>query len=157
MSKRKLPMAEKLKLPQIPEPKTLGRSCGACTVCCTYFAIPALNKPALTPCSNLKDKICNDGMNCTIYADRPSACSYNCMWIYGYGAEEDRPDISGVVIDNAIPIDNALRAIPLSDGAQDTPKGRLAVDRISRDRKQPILVCSYPERYPMRFVGRGVE
>jgi len=134
------------------------RSCGSCTVCCTYFSITALNKPPLVPCSRLKDKICDDGKNCITYENRPMpACSYRCMWLDGHGAEEDRPDLSGVVIDNALPVANALRAIPLSEGAQDTPRAILAVERISRDRDQCVLVCSYPERNPMRLVGRGVE
>lgn len=138
--------------------KVINRNCGACTACCTYFSITALNKPVLVPCSRLKDKICDDGKNCTDYDNRPMpACSYTCMWRYGYGEDEDRPDISGIMVDNVPPIENALRAIPLSLGAQDTPEARLAVERISRQRNQPILVCSYPETKLVRFVGRGVE
>ncbi len=135
-----------------------GRNCGSCTACCTYFSIPALKKPVLVPCSRLKDKLCSDGKNCSDYDNRPMpSCSYTCMWLYGYGADEDRPDLSGILVDNAIPVENALRAIPLSLGAQDTPRARLAVERISRGRNQPILVCSYPETQLVRFVGRGVE
>jgi len=135
-----------------------GRNCGSCTVCCTYFSIEALKKPPLVPCSKLKDEICDDGLNCTDYANRPKpACGYTCMWIRGYGAEEDRPDLVGVVLDDVLPIENALRAIPTSEGAQDTHEARLAVERVSRERNQTVLVCSYPERYPMRLIGRGVE
>ncbi len=138
--------------------KVEGRECGACVACCTYFSIAALNKPPLVPCSRLKDKLCDDGKNCTTYSDRPMpACSYTCMWRYGYGEDEDRPDLSGIMVDNAIPIDNALRAIPLADGGQDTPEARQAVDRISRHRQQPVMVCAYKEAKMVRFVGRGVE
>jgi hypothetical protein len=37
---------------------------------------------------------------CEIHDDRPRECrSFRCSWLRGYGAEQDRPDLSKVVID----------------------------------------------------------
>ena len=79
------------------------------------------------------------------------------MWLYGNGETEDRPDKSGVMVDNAIPVVGALRAIPVREGAANTPEGSRAITNISRDRDQPVLVCAFPETRLVRIVGRGVE
>lgn len=79
------------------------------------------------------------------------------MWLYGNGEENDRPDKSGVMVDNAIPVHGALRAIPVRKGAADSAEGMAAITNISRDRDQPVLVCAFPETRLVRIVGRGVE
>lgn len=137
------------------DPKAEGRECGTCQACCTYLPVSAIGKPALTPCPNLGE--C-DGGNCTIYDTRPEACSgYSCMWLYGYGAEEDRPDRCGVLIDNLLPIANAIQAKPIRAGAGSSDAGNAAIYRMSRQRNQPALVAEFPETRMVRVVGRGAK
>ena len=142
---------------------TVGRNCGTCVACCVYFKIADLGKPALTPCSKLAAGCTDCGTapadnNCTIYEDRPEVCKgYSCMWLYGYGEDEDRPDKSGMILDNATPVANVLRGLPMQEGADNTERGNLAINRISRDRNQPVMVCGWPETRIIRVVGRGAE
>ena len=56
------------------------------------MAIAELNKPTFQSCSHL----CDTG--CDIYARRPGSCAdYQCLWLQGHLAEEDRPDLLGVI------------------------------------------------------------
>ncbi len=131
------------------------RGCEGCTACCHYFAIKALGKAPLVACEHLADPIqgCN---NCTIHGEHPKVCrEYACMWSAGFGAPEDRPDLCGVMVDSATPVANALRALPVRAGAQDSEAGRLAVERISAETQTPVMVCEYPESRLQRVVGRG--
>jgi Fe-S-cluster containining protein len=138
----------------------MARDCGTCTACCTYFAINDIGKKALSPCPHLSENAdgftssaCN---NCTIHGEHPKVCKeYACMWVAGYGHDCDRPDASGVMVDSATPVENALRALPLWEGAHDAPEGRAAVKRISRSSKTPVMVCKFPEARLLRVVGRG--
>lgn len=141
----------------------MSRECGSCTACCTYFSIKVLDKAPLVPCPALVDGCTNcwtgpTEKNCTRYEDRPDVCGdYNCMWIYGNGEEEDRPDKSGMLLDNATPVANVLRALPVRKGADQTPEGIRAINNISRDRDQPVMVSGWPETRILRVVGRGPE
>lgn len=148
-----------------------GRDCGDCIACCTYLKISSLPKKALTHCPHVELLDINSDLNftgkhdcatgkgnCKIYDSRPSVCQgYKCMWLFGYGDEEDRPDKSGVLIDRILPIENCLQAKPIKPGAQDTEEGRGAVERISRDAGCPVAVASFPETSMVRIVGRGIE
>ena len=132
-----------------------GRGCGACNACCSYFPIKVLSKPELTPCPRLATSPCE---GCGDYENRPPVCSaYKCMWLYGNGEDEDRPDISGVIVDNSLRLKNGLQAKPLFKGAESLPRGREAIRRISNHRDQPVLVCSFPEKRLVRVDGRGCE
>jgi len=107
------------------------------------------------PCQHLLGNSCQ---NCGIYATRPPVCrDYACMWLAGHGSEDDRPDRCGVMVDSMTPVSNALRGVPLRAGAQDTVRGQLAVERISRSDGRPVMVCEYPETRLLRVVGRGAE
>lgn len=75
----------------------MARECGECTVCCTQWKIPELNKPAETLCQNLKQP--PGCQNCLIYDSRPDVCrNFRCGWMQGFMGEEGRPDKSGVVM-----------------------------------------------------------
>lgn len=51
------------------------KTCGDCGMCCKLLAIQALDKAAGTWCSHFK-------AGCSIYADRPPACSgFICLWL----------------------------------------------------------------------------
>lgn len=70
------------------------RACGPCQLCCELMAIPELEKPPRARCSNQ----CSAG--CAIYAARPASCAgFLCLWRQGWGADADRPDLNGIVID----------------------------------------------------------
>ncbi len=164
------------------------RTCGACVVCCFYPSInqEGLKKKALHPCKNLRssvslipDTVKEEGKlkglpllsranyqlpgstNCKIYSKRPRCCSdYECAWLKGHGNFEDRPDKSGILVDDIAspgPIDNSLVAKPLWLDADTQPAGEEAIENISRDSGVPILVVQFTEFRLLRVVGRGVE
>ncbi len=94
--------------------------------------------------------------NCSIYADRPPACKeYRCHWLMGHGAEGDRPDRSGMLIDNLKFIENYLQAKPLWSGAQNTMEANEAINNISRSTDTPVGVASYPEAQLIKVIGHG--
>lgn len=128
------------------------RTCGECQACCTYLPVSEVGSVALTPCPHQ----CEAG--CSIYDERPDVCKgYACAWLYGAGAEQDRPDLSGILIDNMLRINGALQAKPLSKEAWDDVKAKRAVHRMSRQTKLPVLVAGFPETHIVEVVGRGVQ
>ena len=50
-------------------PNVAGRTCAACTLCCTIMGIKELEKPRNTACPHSRDGVC-----CTIYDARPGEC-----------------------------------------------------------------------------------
>ncbi|CAN5664426.1 hypothetical protein BH09PLA1_BH09PLA1_09810 [soil metagenome] len=51
-----------------------------------------LDKPLNTPCVHLVQ------IGCGIYRSRPQSCrDYDCAWLHGHFAVEDRPDKTGIV------------------------------------------------------------
>ena len=73
-----------------------GRSCGDCALCCSVLRVDELDKPARTPCQQLR----SDGPGCSIYSTRPAICrDYKCAWLLGSFGDEDRPDQLGAVLD----------------------------------------------------------
>ena len=72
-----------------------GRTCGDCTVCCTW---PTIDKPEIQKRSGTTCRHCTAG-GCAIYETRYPICrEYYCAWrameMFG---EEWRPDRSGVL------------------------------------------------------------
>lgn len=147
---------------------SLERTCGDCIVCCTYLKVTAIDKPRLTHCPNAmlaeeerENTLFYTGLsecgNCAIYRDRPKVCSgYKCLWLQGFGIAADRPDRSGMLMDNIQGIDGAFQAKPIWAGAQDEPKAIEAVARFSRQSNKPALVAEFPETRCVRVVGRGI-
>lgn len=72
-----------------------GRACGACTLCCKLFDVPALDKPAGQWC-----KHCRPGRGCGIHATRPDHCrAFHCLWMtQGWLGPEWKPDRSKMVL-----------------------------------------------------------
>lgn len=136
------------------------RSCGECTVCCTYLRISVLEKPGLTPCVHLKDPDLGGytGHGCERYGDKPKVCDdYRCAWLDGHGEEADRPDRSGMLIDNVLRIANTLQCKPIRKGAHDSHAGIVAVERVVASAKKVGLVAGFPETHMVRAVGRPPE
>jgi hypothetical protein len=95
--------------------------------------------------------------NCKINPTKPEVCKgYVCLWLAGYGDEEDRPDRSGILADTLHRIDNAVECRPLWEGAVDSVAGMTAIRRISHGTGKPALVAKFRERGMDRVVGRGV-
>lgn len=72
-----------------------GRSCGDCTVCCTW---PTINKPEIQKVSGATCKHCTSG-GCAIYETRFPVCrGFYCAWrTVDIFSDEWRPDKSGVL------------------------------------------------------------
>jgi len=70
-----------------------ARRCGACTFCCTWLAVEALDKPAGVACEHLTPH------GCAIYDTRPDECRiFDCLWLQGLGDLSTRPDRMGGVV-----------------------------------------------------------
>ena len=72
-----------------------GRSCGDCTVCCTW---PTIDKPEIQKLSGSTCKHCT-GQGCAVYETRYPICrDYYCAWRAMEMFDESwRPDRSGVL------------------------------------------------------------
>ena len=164
-----------LPLSALKENKTvMSRSCGECVACCVYYNIktPHLHKEAFTPCELLAAPpemeeeptpgryTSTTDKNCTVHKDKsikPKICDdFNCYWLLGNGADEDRPDKIGIIIDRSKQIENAHEAKPLWKGACDTPEGKAMLERMSKQLGTPIIVLNWGEMKIDRIVGKGL-
>lgn len=148
----------------------LKRECGECSACCVWFDfdINGTHKPMQTPCKELCNEMdgthsCNGTNNCGIYETRPKPCrEYICAWLYGYGNEEDRPDKSGIMLDNIEWVPGAIVAKQMWRSAYATKAGEGAIRRISEQMDKPVLILStnwvigkpVSEQY-IKCIGRG--
>jgi hypothetical protein len=116
------------------------RPCDGCTSCCYLLPVEELNKPLRQMC-----KYANKG--CTIWAPKeleseyPDECrKYRCAWILGLGEEEDRPDLSGVLVDiRKGPCGLGLYAIEVVPGTPEKRESiKLALERIGKDAGLPV-------------------
>ena len=75
----------------------MERKCEECAVCCYICEIREINKPPHTNCFyQLKEDVKN---RCLVYDAKPKDCqAFACSWLQGFGSEQDRPDINGVMI-----------------------------------------------------------
>lgn len=88
-----------------------GRTCGACTVCCTVMAI---DKPDIQKDAGVTCRHCSvDG--CRIYATRPQLCrDYHCGWRQLPILDDDwRPDRSGVFVEIEVIDDETALSLTL--------------------------------------------
>ena len=78
-----------------PDLTAAGRSCGACSLCCTVLRVDELSKLGGAPCVHQRAT-----GGCAIHATRPDVCrAYRCLWLRGAFGEDDRPDELGAVVD----------------------------------------------------------
>jgi uncharacterized protein len=72
-----------------------GKSCGACTMCCSALEIDHFKKPPGPKCVN-----CLAGGGCGIYADRPEVCQdFECEWLTRRDLTRQlRPDLVGTIL-----------------------------------------------------------
>ena len=102
--------------------------------------------------------------NCKIYPTkgekdtRPKCCDeYKCLWVRGYGGEEDRPDKALMVFDESRGIENAIEAKPLSGGREKTQEAKDVIDRMSITTGKIVLVYNLYENHIVRVVGLPVK
>jgi hypothetical protein len=117
----------------------MPRSCGDCNVCCIYPEIPEIGKAQGHPCAALA------AHRCSIYATRPKTCaSYSCEWLKGHGAKQDRPDVSGILVDER---DSQFGQVLVARGPGLASKaGKKAVKRIHRDRASMRTLATIGEK-----------
>jgi Fe-S-cluster containining protein len=71
------------------------RSCGPCSLCCTLLRVDELNKRAGHDCVHQRGE-----QGCGIYETRPQICrSYMCLWRQGGLEDDERPDLTGGIVD----------------------------------------------------------
>jgi hypothetical protein len=146
------------------------RTCGDCIACCTYFKIEALEKNIMVHCPHAKlpgpvkpnmaylSGASVEG-NCRIYFEttKPDICNdYVCLWLRGYGGEEDRPDRSRMLFDTVRRVENAIEAKALEPGREDTEAGRALTEKMSKETGKPAVVIGFYTRGIRRIVGQPV-
>jgi hypothetical protein len=121
---------------------------------CPHVKLPGPTRPDaayLTGATN--------GRNCKVYftAEKPDECNaYVCLWLQGYGDEEDRPDRSLMLFDELRQVENCVEAKPLAPGREDTEGGRALIEKMSQARGKPAVVVSFYTRKIRRIVGLPV-
>lgn len=113
-----------IKIDGLFEREAIVRSCGECTVCCKTHDIASLAKPQNVLCTH-----CRINVGCTIYEARPDECrAYTCEWLRGTLSKEDRPDMSGIVVDVAATADRTEAYVRLIE----SDRGCLNLDCIQQ-------------------------
>jgi Fe-S-cluster containining protein len=75
--------------------RAAARACGTCSLCCTVLRVDELGKSAGQDCPNQRGEL-----GCGIYEIRPEICrSYECLWRQGGLEEDERPDLTGGIVD----------------------------------------------------------
>jgi hypothetical protein len=106
-----------------------GRKCGGCKACCTINGIEELDKPIRTHCPNE----CEVG--CTVYPNHPPSCqTFKCVWIRGFGSDNERPDKLGLFVEErAGPPDGRQMVVKeIQRGAVTSSKGWDYISRLKR-------------------------
>jgi len=109
------------------------RSCGPCSACCLVLEVHAISLLAWNRCPDQ----CVGG--CGVYETRPEGCrSYRCSWLNGELAEDERPDLAGVIVDEGLSAvfkpmwgDSARCVREVWQGASDAPMASSLIDRIA--------------------------
>ena len=121
------------------------RNCDGCAVCCYSLVIDdgGLQKstkqfchylkdkpPTFTMRSNNKELWKNYNSSCSIHDTKCKTCNnYLCDWVKGFGAEKDKPKLSGLLFDTN-------RVMEVWDGALTTQEGRETVQRMKNSSKK---------------------
>ena len=121
------------------------RDCVDCQQCCIIYKIDGIDKKARENCPFL-----NAGVGCKDYDNRPIDCrNFECTWINGYGAEEDNPNICGVLImkrrSNLMHEGKRLLYIASEvwEGAFKSKEGFSAMSRFCEETDQTIIMMDF--------------
>lgn len=125
----------------------MSRDCGSCYVCCYVAAISELEKVSYTDCKHVK---CLESGSCSIFGEeeRPFICSkFECSWKRGFGEEEDRPDLNGLMLStNEMNGGKYIFAIEVKPQGLDSGKN-MVLQMISKS-DFPVIVADYGQGYP---------
>lgn len=126
----------------------MERKCGECSVCCFIGAVPELEKPAHTLCKFVKTDKCG---SCSIFNSKelPSTCrSFQCSWRRGFGSDNDRPDMNGVMFSiNLVETQIYIVAIETKEKAILTTAKDMAIQMVT-DQKIPMIVTKHDAKPP---------
>lgn len=126
------------------------RECGDCSVCCyiaevngyDFVKAPHSNCPYLSP---------SDKGQCSIYgqSQRPAVCStFQCSWLRGYGADNDRPDQNGIMVSvNDMNGGRWIFVIEIQPNAFRTTGKNIILDIASKI-DLPVIVVDYNSKPP---------
>jgi len=132
------------------EESTVKRECEDCSVCCYVAEVPFENyiKSPHKKCLHvLNDKKGSCGIfkqNC-----RPDICNkFLCAWLRGFGLEEDRPNLSGVLI-NIINFNGGLYiyVVEVEEGAVQGKGKRIILDMVNKY-DFPAIITSFGIKPP---------
>lgn len=121
------------------EPRAVGRKCGACRLCCKVlptWEVGTLPDGTRYDFQKPQGKWCEhaSGAGCGIYYSeaKPFGCRlFACLWLRGYGREDDRPDLSHVVVGiEMIREDAFLMAYAARPGASFRPGAAALLDHV---------------------------
>lgn len=113
----------------------MSRRCRSCSECCTALAVIELGKDEFSRCGSVKPG-CG---GCAIYEARPESCrEWFCGWLQGYGANADRPDRIGVVLDaeEGVHGEGIIKAWI----TKDTPRGRQRIQELARNQVVYVML-----------------
>jgi hypothetical protein len=130
----------------------LQRSCGECRECCTAMAVGEIGKGWYEKCARLSES------GCDIYGSHPTSCKdYHCLWLDGWGGEDDRPDKLGVIAGYGLfPHEGehlpAVILVPTKAGVEITDHEEWIWGNILKDAGRgyghpqgpPVLITQYP-------------
>lgn len=126
-----------------------GRSCGGCTACCISLDIPELGKKAGVPCEYATENGCSIYERTRIEPQFSACRSFRCLWLQGWGEQQERPDRSGLLYYDAPENANAehfqrygkpLTAVETREGAYRSLLGSLLVEDLIRESGRPVAV-----------------
>lgn len=128
----------------------MDRNCGECFECCFIPEIGDIKKPCYQKCFYQSDEQLTK--RCIIYEARPKDCEkFWCSWARGFGAEEDRPDLNGVMISiNSFNNGTWIFVIErVKDAVLTTAKDMII--QIVKEVNFPAIVSSYESKPPNDF------
>ena len=142
------------------------RTCGGCTLCCRVLSIEADDGSEYSPLdTNCPD--CAIGQGCRIYASKPRSCEkFQCEWLRGAFAEDDRPDRSKIIVSFApktVMLHGQERLMPVLElkecapGALDTPRGRRMSELARANPHLPVAFSPFRRTEQSRIELRGAQ
>lgn len=159
-----------------------GRYCDSCTACCTALGVPELSKPPGARCEKLAEALVQvsgvagvyehgSRWGCGVYATRPASCrQFDCLWLQGDFAVDERPNVVGVVMSLTMPVSTKpyhkqrLIAYESFPGAFDSAPARAFLRRYSANKiiflvrgAERFVIGPADERAFMeRYLGRPI-
>lgn len=149
------------------ETSNKNRTCQQCKFCCSETSLPEVGSEYRANCPHdvdggeysVKGKT---ECNCSIYntEEFPDVCrKVRCMWLEGYGDEEDIPCESGIMVLPYRP--GLLQVKEQYDNAWLKPKAKKAIKLISNQMDSPILIWTRDRSNggltPLTVLGSGVK